>query len=234
MKSLAKKEREKIFSLFLRQEKLRFNEIEKAINIRSNKLAYHLEQLIKEELLTKKGEFYVVTDKAESYLPIIPHLVGDSLSPLPVILVALVNEKNQVLLMKRNLRPYKNYWSLIGGKMLLSENFQEASIRLIREKTGIKGSFSSINSVLHEQVKNEKKVKYSFILFFTKVTCTQDTFQSSPYGNLQWFDVDTILYEKIIPSDKWLIMHKLKTTIEVKSATMQEENEEVSKFQINN
>ena len=227
---LVKKEREQIFKLFLENDKLKFNKIEKALKIRSNMVSYHLEKMQEEGLVEKKGFYYYLTKKAERYLPIIPHIIGKELSPLPAVLVALVNN-DKILLIKRRIRPYKDYWSLIGGKMLLEESFKEASKRLIKQKTGINAEFESINSVLHERVEGDEIIKHSFILFFTKMRTKEAKFKESEYGELKWFNISEVDKEKIIPSDLWLIKNKLNAKIDVKSAHMSENQGELESFE---
>jgi ADP-ribose pyrophosphatase YjhB (NUDIX family) len=224
---LSKKEREKIFSLFLDNTKLKFSQIEKSIKLRSNLVAYHLEKLQKENLIEKKGSYYYLTKQAEKYLPVIPHILGKELSPLPVILVALLN-KDKILLLKRNNRPYKNYWGLLGGKILLEENFKKACIRKVKEESSIDCKFISLNAVLHEQVNSDDVVKHSFILFFTKARTSSLDFKESPQGKLKWFSLTDLDKEKIIPSDLWLIKNKLNSKIDVKSASMKESNNKLS------
>lgn len=226
---LIKKEREQIFKLFLQYDKLKFNEIEKALGIRSNMVSYHLEKMQEEDLVEKKGFYYYLTNKAERYLPIIPHVIGKELSPLPVVLVALVNN-DKLLLIKRNIRPYKGYWSLIGGKMLHEESFKGASKRLIRNKAGINARFESINSVFYEHVESDDIIKHSFILFLTKMKTKEEKFKESEYGRLKWLKISEVDKEKIIPSDLWLIKNKLNSKIDVKSAHMIENQGELESF----
>lgn len=229
--SLVKKEREQIFRLFLENIRLKFSEIEKALNIKSNMVSYHLERMQKEELIEKREAYYFLTKRAEKYLPIIPHIVGEKLSPLPVILIALLNE-DSILLMKRNRRPYKDYWALIGGKMLLEESFEEASKRLIKEKTSFDAKFVSINSVIHERVEGEGLIKHSFILFFTKMMVKETEFKNTGHGKLKWFKLSKIRKKEIIPSDFWLVKNKLNSKIEVKDAYMAENQGKLSSFRI--
>ncbi len=232
--SLVKKEREQIFRLFLENLKLKFNEIEKETEIRSNMVSYHLEIMQKEGLLERRGEYYWLTKNAEKYIPIFSNLIGKELSALPVVLVALIN-KNQILLMKRNRRPYKDYWSLIGGKMLLEENFETASLRQIKEKTNLDCKYIKINSVLHERILGGKIIKHSFILFFTKTITKNKNFIESPHGKLKWFNLTNVgKKEKIIPSDLWLIKNKINSKINVSEATMSEKEGKLSKFKIKN
>lgn len=229
--SLVKKERELIFKLFLNQDRLKFNEIEKQIKIRSNMVSYHLDKMQKEGILVKKGEFYHLTKNSEKYIPIFSHLVGEELSPLPVILVAVMN-KNKILMIKRNKRPYKNYWSMIGGKMLMEETFSSASLRQVKEKTHLDSKFISINSVLHERVEGENMIKHSFILFFTKVDTKDVAFKETNHGRLKWFTLKQLEKESVIPSDFWLMKNRLHSTIDVKDASMNEKEGQLDSFRI--
>ncbi|MFH0701437.1 MAG: NUDIX domain-containing protein [Candidatus Woesearchaeota archaeon] len=229
--SLVKKEREQIFKQFLDQTKLKFNEIEKELKIRSNMVSYHLTQMQKEGLLQKKGDFYSLTAAGEKYLPIFSHVIGAELGPLPVVLVAVMN-KDKILLIQRNKRPYKNYWSMIGGKMKLEESFVDTALRLVKEKSGLDGKFVSINSVLHERVEGEGMIKHSFILFFVKVEVQGTIVKESEHGKLKWFKLKELEGEKIIPSDLWLIQNKLNSKLEINSARMEEKEGELKSFRL--
>jgi len=233
--SIAKKEREEIFKLFLNNSKLKFNQIEKAIKIRSNMISYHLDKMQEDNILIKKDEYYQLTNDAEKYVPIFENIIGEKLSPVPIILVAVINnENNKILLIKRNKRPYKNYWSMIGGKMLLNEDFKEASLRIVKEKTGLDSEFISFNAVFQEKVKIENNVKNNFILFFTKVKTNQEKFRISEHGTLEWINIENINKNNTIPSDYWLIINKLNDITEVFNAEMQENNEILDNFKIYN
>lgn len=228
---LTKKEREEIFRLFLNKAKLKFSEIEKALKIRSNKVSYHLEQMQREGLLYKKDNYYFLTKTAERYIPVFQHITGEELSPLPVNLVAVTN-KNKILLIKRNKRPYKSYWSLIGGKMRFEEVFADSSLRLAKEKTGLQSKFVSVNSVMHELVEGDGILKHNFILFFTKVKAEQNSFKETEHGQLKWFNIKDLKKEKIIPSDLWLIQNKLNSILEMKKVNMSESQGRLCAFKL--
>lgn len=223
-KLLSKKERSQIFKLFLENNKLKFNEIEKCLRIRSNMVSYHLTSMVKEGLLIKKGEYYLLTEHAEKYIPLFSDIFGMDVSPLPIVLVAVVdkNSRNSILLIRRNKRPYKDYWSMIGGKLLLHEDIQEAAIRQVKEKTGLDSEFISVNNVLHERVEGAGIVKHSFVLMFVKLTVKDIKFKETRAGELKWFDVDKLESDKIIPSDYWLIKHSLNKKINIPRLYMHE------------
>jgi len=227
---LDKKERKEIFRLFMQKSRLKFSEIEKELKIRSNMVSYHIEQMVKEGLLEKKEGLYSLTADAEKYIPIFSLIIGQDLSPLPAVLVAAVREQ-KILLIKRSKRPYRDYWAMVGGKMLLEETFKDTSLRLIKDKAGIEGEFLSINSVMQEHVRQDKLIKHSFILFFTKVSADDSNLSSSEAGELAWFDLNR-LPEKIVPSDRWLIENRLDTIADVKNAKMDDLDGELSRFEI--
>ncbi|MBT3304000.1 NUDIX domain-containing protein [Candidatus Woesearchaeota archaeon] len=229
--SLVKKEREEIFRMFLGDNKLKFNEIEKKLEIRSNMVSYHLDKMQEEGLLEKKGMYYYLTKEAERYLPILPHITGEGMSPLPVVLVAVIKDE-RILLIKRKRRPYKGYWSLVGGKMLIEESFEQASKRLVKEKTGLDCQFVSTNAILHEQVKGDEIIKHSFILFFTKVSVETNELKESEHGKPDWFDINKL--EKVIPSDEWLILNKLNSKNKITEAVMEEKEGKLTSFNIKN
>ncbi len=228
---IAKKEREEIFKLFLNDSKLKFNEIEKAIKIRSNMVSYHLDKMQEEDIIEKKEDDYQLTENAEKYVPIFANIIGEKLSPVPVILVAAMNQ-NKILMIKRNRRPYKNYWSMIGGKMLLSEDFKQASIRIIKDKTSLDAEFISFNSIMQEKVKTNNEIKHNFILFFTKVSVSEEKLKHSEHGELQWFDIKDLNPKNTIPSDYWLLKNKLSADLEVLNAEMQDNEGVLSEFKI--
>lgn len=228
---LVKKEREQIFRLFLENTELKFNEIEKALKIRSNMVSYHLEKMQEDGLLKKEDDFYYLTKKAERYLPIIKHVVGEELGPVPVVLVAVI-KKDNILLIKRKKRPYKDYWCAIGGKMRMEEGLEEAAKRVVKEKTGIDAVYDNICSVLHERVEGEDIIKHSFIHFFIRMASKNDDFRVSEHGELKWFKIKGLDKEKVIPSDLWLIKNKLSSKIEVTDSVMKENHGELADFKV--
>jgi len=220
--SLVKKEREQIFQLFLHKQQLRFSDIERALGVRSNKIAYHLDKLVEEGLMEKQGDFYVLTDEAERFIPVFQNIIGKQLSPVPVVLVAIVRE-NKILLLQRTKRPYLGYWGLIGGKMLMEESFSDTTVRLVKERTMADASFSGLHAVVHERVQSGAMLKHGFVLFLASVSM-EGIPKDTPHGKLEWFSLDDLPEEHIIPSDVWLIKNKLHASAIVESVIMEEDN----------
>lgn len=155
----------KILQLFLYNKKMKFSEIENSLEVRSNKLAYHLKNLIKKKILQNYDGEYELTETAEE---IIPYL-SEKNSPLPVILIAICKNKNNFFLHQRNKRPFKEKLSLPGGRILSGESIKESVMRIMK-KYCVRANLKKINSVSLEHVKKQNKKLHSFLLIFVTAT----------------------------------------------------------------
>lgn len=229
--NLDKKEREDIFALFVRNHRLKFNEIEKQLDIRSNHLSYHLTKLIEDDILEKVDEYYILTKEAEKMIPFFAHITGKEQGPLSIIAAAIVNN-NKICLLKRSKRPYKGYWSVIGGKLRLHESLQDTAIREAKEESGLDCKFDKLCSVLHERVLNSNTYTVALVIFFCKLTTDQINIKKEDdEGELAWFDLDN-LPEKIIPSDKLMITELLNKDFSFVSLTMEDKDGELVSMKI--
>lgn len=216
----------KIFELFIANRRLRFSEIEKAIGIKSNTLAYHLENLVKEGLLKKDEDDYVLTVQGEGRIPF--HAQQQEIGVLPVVLGAILN-KNQILMLKRKKRPYQGYWALPGGKLKLAETIPESAIRHAKEETGLDCEFSHIASIIHERVKETETYKHAFIIFLTVLKPKNTQIKESEEGKLEWFPLKSLQPERIIPSDYQMLKH-LTEKAKLTSIILEEKEEKIIKF----
>lgn len=152
---------EQILRLFLFNEKLKFSEIEKLLKTRSNKLAYHIKQLVKKGVLIKDRDFYLLSQSSEYLIP----YISEKKSPLPCVLIHIGNDKNCFLYLREK-RPFKGKLSLPGGRMRINESFEEATKRIMKEKFNVNVKFEKINSISLEYIKKNKKIVHSLLLFF--------------------------------------------------------------------
>ncbi len=196
---------EKILSAFLYNHKLKFNEIEKFVKIRSNKLAYYLKKFEKKGILEKDKDFYKLSETTEC---LIPYLTKKQ-SVLPVILVMIkdINCTKNIFLIERKKRPYKDFLSLPGGRILLGETIPKASERIMKEKFNIKCKFKKINSISLEHIKKNKKIIHSFLLIFTTAK-TKD--------KIDYMDIEKNK-RRIIKSDYKLIKENIDKEIQIKN-----------------
>lgn len=191
----------KIIELFLFRKSLKFSEIEKNLSVRSNKLAYHIKNLVKKGILKKEKDSYSLTETSEGLIP----YISEKRSVLPVILIHIGNKK-ECFLINRQKRPYKNLLSLPGGRILIGESIQQAVKRIMKEKFQIKARLAKINSVSLEHVKNQNKIIHSFLLIFVSAYASKSILTNIKNNK-----------SKIIKSDYYLITNSLDKKISISS-----------------
>ena len=152
-----------ILALFLYNEKLKFNEIEKCLKVRSNKIAYHLKNLIKKEILLKSGNSYKLSKEN-----LIPYLSAKR-HVLPIILIYIGNGR-ECFLAERDKKPFKNFMGMPGGRIILGENLNEAVERIMYEKHKITAKLKKINSVSIEHIKNSRGIFQTDLIIFATAT----------------------------------------------------------------
>jgi ADP-ribose pyrophosphatase YjhB (NUDIX family) len=190
-----------LLKLFQYNQKLKFSDIEKALKVRSNKLAYHLKNLTKTGILIKESNHYYLSKTSEQLIP----YLSEKNSPLPVLLIHIGNNK-EVFLWKRNKRPFKDMLSLPGGRILLEESLSEATKRIMK-KYRINARLKKINSVSLEKVREKDNILHSFFLIFVSAT-TKDKIKLINLGKNR---------KSIITSDYTLIKKDLKKKLNIKT-----------------
>jgi len=232
MKTLENGERSKVFELFRKNFSLKFNEIEKSSGIRSNELTYHLKKLIDNGLITKDGDCYILTRKGETTAERIAHFTGKEVGHMVVIIVAVIKD-GRILLMKREKRPFKGYWGMLGGKTKFDESIYDSVKREVKEETGMKIALNSIKirSVMLERTKTNQGISHGNILILTEVKSLNSDIADQ---NLKWFKVNELKKIKIILSDLWMINNFIKKKKEVKipHIIMNEKNGKLTFFKV--
>jgi len=210
-----------IFKLFTKNRKLKFSQIEKKLQIRSNLLVYHLDQMKKQGLIEKHEDTYQLTKTAEEMLPFYAHLTRKETGVLPVVLTAILN-KNQVCLIKRNKRPYSGHWGFVGGKIRMGESIEQTALREAREETSLDLEFDSVKAVIHEHARENQKPKHSFLLILVQLNAKNKDFRITEEGELKWFDLNDLPRENAIHSDIWMAKNYLNKKINIPEISMDE------------
>ncbi|MDX8388837.1 MAG: NUDIX domain-containing protein [Ghiorsea sp.] len=111
-----------------------------------------------------------------------------------ISLVAVLNEHNQVLLLKRGSDVHcPNVWSFPGGKVEEKEEPLKAAIRELEEEVGIKGKlWRHIGK--HTHVYDDKSL--FFVFFFCRYTANKIQQVESEY---MWLDLSK-LHEVVMPA----------------------------------
>jgi ADP-ribose pyrophosphatase YjhB (NUDIX family) len=77
--------------------------------------------------------------------------------PLVGVTVLIVNEKEEILLVKRRNEPGKNLWSFPGGLIELGESIKKTAEREVKEETGLKIKVRKLLDALDVIVKDKKQ-----------------------------------------------------------------------------
>ena len=123
------------------------------------------------------------------------------------IAVSPVIYKDKFLLIKRIKWPYKNLWSLPGGKMELGEHPKDAIIREIKEETNLKVKFAAIRGVVSEILYDKSKIDGQFMLWVCETKSQTDKAIEQDEGEVKWFTKEELTANKakIIPSDFMMV-----------------------------
>lgn len=189
-----------ILNVFLYRDKLRFSEIKDKTELRSNNLAYHLKKLISKGILIKNRENYMLSEKYEHLIP----YITEKQAILPVLLV-VAEKKGKYFLYHRDKRPYNNFLSLPGGRILVGENMKTATKRIMKEKFGISCVFKGVKSISLEHVRKKRKIIYSFLLMLVSVSTGED---------IKYYDLEKNR-KNIIRSDYFLLKNNLNFNLKV-------------------
>ncbi len=191
-----------ILKLFQYEEKLSFTDIQAALKIRSNKLAYHLKKLTKNKILIKEDGYYALSEATECLVP----YMAEKKSVLTVILIH-IGDQNKVYLIKRTKRPYKNLLSLPGGRILAGESIEQAVSRIMKIKFNINAKLKKVRSIsLEHLIKNNKNVN-SFLLIFVSAETKED---------IELKELKKVK-DDVIKSDYKLLMEDLNKELRIKT-----------------
>ena len=58
-----------------------------------------------------------------------------------IVILTIKDDALQVLLVKRNNEPFKDKWAIPGGYVRMSENLDEAAMRVLKEKTNVENIY---------------------------------------------------------------------------------------------
>ncbi len=123
-------------------------------------------------------------------------------SPLPVVLGAVIN-RNNILLIRKNKSLFTDLWGLPSSKIQSGENIDQAVLRGIKEKTNIDAKYEGLLASISEVLAEAGSTLDHFLIFLCKLQTDNYSYNDSPEGKLRWFSLDEIdNYKQImIPSD---------------------------------
>jgi 8-oxo-dGTP diphosphatase len=100
---------------------------------------------------------------------------------------------NQILLIKRNTRPFVGYWALPGGRMDPGETIEQTIIREVKEETGLTVVIESVlGEYVERGVKEDINYEYYPTCFVVKVVGGELHKQDSEIQQIQLFNLNAL------------------------------------------
>lgn len=116
----------------------------------------------------------------------------DTLRDFPVICVdAVITSSDKVLLIKRDIEPFKGFWHLPGGFLHKGELLREAAIREAKEETGLDISLVRRAQTIFEE--RDSIPDRHAVIFAYLATAIGGQLHGSPEGHeLDYFSIDDL------------------------------------------
>jgi len=115
-------------------------------------------------------------------------------------------EKQKILLLKRNNEPMKGKCTGVGGKTLFEEDINFSCIREVKEETGLNVKEVRLKGVIKTILKGKNS---SWILFVYTANNFTGSLIKCNEGELKWVDKDYILSESLIDFIRRIIPYVL-------------------------
>ncbi len=125
----------------------------------------------------------------------------------PLVVVAcIVENRESILALKRAKSPYAGLFCLPGGKVEYCEHPVAASLREVKEETGLECKFEKMLGVFSEVLETRNGKKH-FVIFVPLLSASSAAFTPSHEGGLKWIAKSkwSEVEKEFIPSD-WRIV----------------------------
>ncbi|MBS3148502.1 NUDIX domain-containing protein [Candidatus Woesearchaeota archaeon] len=199
-----------LVGVFASKRAVSFKELGDCLNLRSNALAYHVRNLVESGVLVKEEAGYSLGESSEPLLP-----YGSALSKLPVVVLALKNEKGEFGLLLRRKRPFDGFFAMPGAKILIDESIESAAKRIAKEEAGLDLDNAVTCAVVDEHILSGGKAKNSWLMFLVSSNVKKK-------GTLEWFSKEQLKSGKVIQSDVWMLTNLLDERLKVHSARLED------------
>lgn len=117
-------------------------------------------------------------------------------TPAPLCAVgAIVLEKGELLLVRRDREPAKGEWSLPGGRVEWGESLQEAIAREVREETGIEIEVEGLAGIAERIVPDDEgTVRFHYVILdYWAKPKTHDCKPGDDVSEARWVSVSELI-----------------------------------------
>jgi len=107
--------------------------------------------------------------------------------PIATVAAIIKNDEGEILLTRRSVEPYKDQWCLPGGHIDQYENVKDATIREIREETGL--DFNASFFDYSDEIIEERHI-HAVVMVFTGPAVGQIFTQENEVTEVGWFSLE--------------------------------------------
>jgi len=104
----------------------------------------------------------------------------------------IINDKSEILLLKRLKEPEKGCWTIPGGTVEFGETIEEAIIREIEEEIGVKIEIISLLGITNHIIKDEKTHWVSPAFLVKIIEGVPVNKEQHKHEELRWFLSDSL------------------------------------------
>lgn len=110
-----------------------------------------------------------------------------------ILVFSMIDNKLNILLVKRGGHPYKNYWAIPGGFVNMKESIKEAAYRELKEETGVDDVYLEQLATFGE-VDRDPRMRIISIAYIALVKSNDVTVVAGDdASDAQWFEVNELL-----------------------------------------
>lgn len=123
----------------------------------------------------------------------------------------ILNDKNELLLQRRNKVPEKGFWCIPGGKVEMFETFEQAVKREAKEETDLEIEIVKINGICDHivDIEGEDKVHWVTPSYVCKVKSgVAKIMEPTKHTEMGWFKLDELPEDITITTKKALKDYK--------------------------
>src|SRR5262245_61548767 len=108
-----------------------------------------------------------------------------------VVIFSILEEKLQVLLIKRAAWPYEGIWAIPGGFVRMEESLEQAAYRKLAEETGVAGEDVYLEQLFtFGDPRRDPRTRVITVAYFALVGADKINLQAAtPTSEVSWFSV---------------------------------------------
>lgn len=169
---------------------LRYTEMKPDKEMENNQFQFHLDQLIKNDFVTKEDDLYKLTEQGKQYVKVVDNQTGEIIKqPHLSVRAACIRKKgieNEYLFYTRLKHPYYGCQGFPAGKLQHGEIISEALLRELKEETGLSGKPELVAVTHYLDMNKNGDCLTDKIMFLFIVKDTMGELRGSEEGKYEW------------------------------------------------